>query len=106
MGVRRHLAAALLGLGLVTAAVSCRPAHAPRTVSMRMVGAPPNATVTIDDQYVGTLEVVSARGVALPPGAHRVSVEAPGYFPWDRIVEAKEGSPPVRVEVVLVAVPD
>jgi hypothetical protein len=73
---------------------------------MRMTGSPPTATVTIDDHYVGTLDVVGARGVALPEGPHRISVEAPGYFSWDRIVEMKEGQGPVRLAVDLVRVPD
>jgi hypothetical protein len=96
----------VLALSLAAAlAVACAP-RAPRTVSMRMVGSPPNATVTIDDQFVGTLDVVARRGVALPPGSHRVSVEAAGYLPWDRIVEATEGSGPVRLDVQLTRVPD
>jgi hypothetical protein len=106
MGVRLPLATALFAVGLVLGAASCGPPRSPRTVSMRMTGSPKSASVTVDDQYVGTLEIVAARGVALPPGAHRVSVEAPGYFPWDRIVEAKEGQPPIRLEVTLVAIPD
>jgi hypothetical protein len=85
---------------------ACGPAKEPRTVSLRMIGAPPNASVTIDDQFVGTLDVVAARGVALPPGQHRVSVEAAGFFPFDQIVEAQEGDAPLRVEVKLVPVPD
>ena len=44
-------------------------------------------------------------GAALPPGAHHVSVEAPGYLPWDRVVEAKEGAP-LRLDVRLVKVPE
>ena len=102
MGVKVGALVALLSLGLA----ACGPPREPRTVSLRMAGAPRSATVTIDDQLVGTMEVVAARGVALPPGAHRVSVEAPGYFPWDRIVEAKEGQGPIRVEVRLVPIPD
>lgn len=73
---------------------------------MRMVGSPTTASVTIDDIFVGTLDVVSARGVALPLGPHRVSVEAPGFLPWDKVVEAKEGAGPLRLEVRLVAQPD
>ncbi len=91
----------MFGLGLV--ACGAPPA---RTVSLRMEGAPPDARVTIDDLYVGTLDVVSARGVALPPGSHRVTVEAPGYFPWDRLVEARRDAGPVRLAVQLVAIPD
>jgi hypothetical protein len=77
-----------------------------KTVSLRMTGAPNDARVTVDDQIVGSLDMVQARGVALPPGTHRVSVEAPGYFPFDKTVEAKEGEKSVRLEVKLVPVPD
>jgi hypothetical protein len=73
---------------------------------MRMVGSPPNASITIDDVFVGRLDAVVARGVALPVGAHRVSVEAPGFLPWDKVVEAKEGAGPVRLEVRLVPIPE
>ncbi len=79
---------------------------AQKTTSLRMTGSPPDARVTVDDQIVGSLDMVEARGVALPPGKHRVSVEAPGYFPYDTIVEAKEGDKLVRIEAKLVRVPD
>jgi hypothetical protein len=69
-----------------------------------MGGTPPHATVTIDDEPVGTLSHVASRGVALPPGRHRISVEAPGYFPWDREVDAK--SAPVRLSVTLAPLPE
>jgi hypothetical protein len=71
-----------------------------------MHGTPLEATVVIDDEVVGSLELVTARGVALPPGAHRITVKAEGYFPWDREVEARLGEGPVKVEVALVRVPD
>jgi hypothetical protein len=73
---------------------------------MRMAGSPPNASVTIDDIFVGRLDMVQARGVALPVGSHRVSVEAPGYLPWDKVVEAKEGAGPLRLDIRLVTMPD
>ena len=104
MGVSKTIAACLVALALASGA--CGPPAAPKTVSMRMVGGPPNASVTVDDIFVGTLEVVSQRGVALPPGTHRVSVEAPGHLPWDKIVEAKEGDAAVHLDVKLVPVPD
>jgi hypothetical protein len=87
-------------------AVACSPAVAPRgrTVSLRMRGSPPSATVTVDDVLVGPLDVVSARGVALPRGPHRVSVEAPGYLPWDRVVDALDA--PVVLDVRLAPTPD
>ncbi|MBX3208802.1 MAG: PEGA domain-containing protein [Labilithrix sp.] len=93
-------------VGLSLAALACGPPAEPKTVSMRMVGSPANASVTIDDIFVGRLDTVAARGVALPVGTHHVTVEAPGYLPWDKVVEAKEGAGPVRLEVRLVATPD
>ena len=88
------------------AMVGCGPPAAPMTVSMKIEGGPSNASVTVDDIFVGTLDVVSRRGVALPPGTHRVSVEAPGHLPWDKLVEAKEGDQPVHLDVQLVPIPD
>jgi hypothetical protein len=84
--------------------MACGPRAQPRTVSLRVAGGPPQATVTVDDQIVGSLEIVAARGVALPPGPHRISVEAPGFLPWDKIVEAKDA--PVKLEVRLEPIPD
>jgi hypothetical protein len=87
---------------------ACEPAEAPShaTVSLRLQGTPPDATVLIDDQDIGRLAFVESRGVALPPGKHHISVTAPGYFPWDKAVDAKPGDPLVRFAVVLVPVPD
>jgi hypothetical protein len=99
--------ALLVAVLLASASLAgCAPAAAPRTVSMRMFGGPGNASVTVDDIFVGTLDVVSSRGVALPPGTHHVSVEAPGHLPWDRVVEAREGAGPLRLDVKLVPIPD
>jgi hypothetical protein len=106
MTPRWALARLGLALSLPVAALACGGPREPRTVSMRMAGTPPNASVTVDDVFIGTLDFVAAHGVALPVGAHRVSVEAPGYFPWDRLVEAKDGQGPVRLDVRLVATPD
>ncbi|MRG90760.1 PEGA domain-containing protein [Polyangium spumosum] len=94
---------ALAGLCLLAAA--CAPS-APATVSLRMKGNAPDAFVTIDDMQIGALAFVAKRGVALPPGKHRITVEKSGYFPWDRLVEAREGDPPIRLEVELVKIPD
>src|SRR5262249_8797816 len=104
VGVMRLIVAAVALAS--SALVACGPARQPPTISMRMVGSPPNASVTIDDIFVGRLDLVSAHGVALPPGSHRISVEAPGYLPWDKIVEAKDPASPVRLEVRLVPMPD
>jgi len=95
---------ALAALALAAAALTC--GGPPRTVSLKVAGGPPGARVTVDDGYIGTLDVVSARGVALPPGTHRISVEAPGYFPVDRVVVAPEGGAPIHLDVRLEPIPD
>jgi hypothetical protein len=105
MKTSRYLSALVLGLALSCA--SCQIFAPPgRTVSLRMRGerAFAEAQVTIDDQLVGPLGYVSARGVALPPGRHRITVEKAGYFPWDTMVEATEQ--PIQLNVVLVPIPD
>jgi len=90
------------------AGIGCTPPStaARTTVSLRLRGRPAAANVVIDEEAVGTLDFVAARGVALPPGVHHVSVTADGYFPWDREVNAKEQAPPIRLEVALVPIPD
>ena len=65
-----------------------------------------DATVTVDDQLLGTVGFVEKKGVALPPGKHRITIEKAGYFPYDELVVVKEGDPPVSLKVQLEAVPD
>jgi hypothetical protein len=103
----RGLGAAAV-VGALLAVTACRPPLTAQKakVSLRMHGSPADAVVIIDDQAVGTLDLIQARGVALPVGVHHVTVKAQGYFPWDREVEAVEGAGPVRLEVALVPVPD
>jgi hypothetical protein len=87
-------------------ALSACVAEAPPTTSLRVRGAPGDASVTIDDRYLGIFAYVAKRGVALPPGKHRITVEKTGFFPWDRLVEAHEGDPPLQLEVSLTKIPD
>jgi hypothetical protein len=79
------------------AAVSLKVSAAPKT--------PSDAVVTIDEQYVGPLAFVAAHGVRLPEGRHRISVERPGYFPFDVDVTA-EGTDPIQLQVAMVPIPD
>jgi hypothetical protein len=103
----RRAALPLLLLALLGPA-ACQPPEAPAqpTVSMRMQGSPVDAVVIVDDQALGTLELVMAHGVALLPGTHHITVKAAGYFPWDRVVEAKLGTGILRLDVALQPVPD
>ncbi len=86
--------------------VSCGPGLK-SAVSLRMQRAEPSpkdASVYIDEEYIGPLYYVAAHGVRLPTGTHRVSVLADGYFPWDRLVESDRE--PLMLRVVLVPVPE
>ena len=80
----------------------------PRTaVSLAVVRkpkTPADATVIIDEEYVGPLAYVAARGVRLPVGTHRITVEREGYFPYDTIVVADRK--PILLQVKLTPVPD
>jgi hypothetical protein len=91
---------------LLSASALCGCIHEPRTTSLRVGGAPPDAAVTIYDRPIGAFGFVQKRGVALPPGKHRITVEKSGYFPWDKLVEAHEGDPPVILDVTLTKIPD
>jgi hypothetical protein len=92
-------------LALVAAVtISCASA---RAVSMKVKMAPQtpaDASVIIDEQFVGVLGYVAARGVRLPAGQHRISIEREGYFPWDKIVVSDRK--PIHLDVELIPIPD
>jgi len=112
VGVKRTATQIGLVLGLLAlsapALVSgCGPSVGRPAVSLSFTRDPktPNdASVTIDEEYIGPLYYVAARGVRLPLGQHRITVEKEGYFPWDRLVEADRE--PISLDVRLVRIPD
>ena len=65
---------------------------------------PPDASVTIDEQFIGVLAYVASRGVRLPEGEHRITIEREGYFPWDRIVVSDRK--PIHLDVRMKRIPD
>lgn len=69
------------------------------TVGLRFRGGPPTARVTIDDVALGPLEEIERRGVRVRAGVHRVSVEADGFFPFDRMVNADAAVVVIPVEM-------
>ena len=74
-------------------------ASAPPQTHLTLTGNVPDASVTIDDQDVGTMKHVTKHGVALPPGTHRLTVEKQGYFPFDRLIESKGKTVSLKVEL-------
>jgi hypothetical protein len=61
--------------------------------------------VAIDDVSVGMLDEVSARGVRVREGSHRISVESSGYFPQDQSINA-QGPNPAVVRIQLQKLPE
>jgi PEGA domain len=88
----------------VAAALGAGCAAGQATTSLRVAGTVLDASVTVDEQYVGALAYVAAHGVALPPGKHRITVEKVGYFPWDKVVDAQGEL--IRLDVELTKIPD
>jgi hypothetical protein len=83
----------------------CQVHRAAVRLSMeRLESTPRDASVYIDEQFVGFLGVVAARGVRLPEGEHRISVEKVGFFPWDALVVSDRQ--PIHLKVELRRIPD
>ena len=91
-------------VSLALAAAGCGPVPAYSLHVARAPKTPGNASVTIDEQYVGPLSYVAARGVRLRKGQHRVTVEKDGYFPYDKLIESDRET--VEIEVELTPIPD
>lgn len=88
-----------LFLGLILAA--CASAQHPdeKTAGLRTVVEPPNALVQVDEFFVGAGRVLDKRPAKLLPGKHRVSVEAPGYFPHDLEVDLAPGVTTIELKL-------
>ena len=85
--------------------MACQAQRAAVRLSIgRAAATPRDASVYIDEQFVGFLGVVAARGVRLPEGEHRITVEKDGYFPWDQLVVSDRK--PIELEVALRKIPE
>jgi hypothetical protein len=105
MGVTAARREFLFGLGAVLVGCGVGQGRAAVTLTLEAKGrAPRDASVYIDEEYVGPLGYVAARGVRLPVGEHRITVTRDGYFAWDRLVTADRK--PIQLDVDLVAIPD
>jgi hypothetical protein len=100
-----RLRAGVLVVSVALGASDCQVHRAAVSLSLaRAADTPRDASVYIDEQFVGFLGVVAARGVRLPEGEHRISVEKVGYFPWDRLVVSDRK--PISLNVTLRKIPD
>jgi PEGA domain len=97
----------LLALTLVVSLAGCESGVGRAAVTLKVAidqKSPGDATVFIDEDYVGPLGYVAARGVRLPVGEHRITVQRDGYFPWDELVVADRK--PIELHVVMTPIPD
>lgn len=100
-----RLSAAALALGIAFGSSACQVHRAAVRLNVaRAADTPRDASVYIDEQFVGFLGVVAARGVRLPEGEHRISVQKAGYFPWDRLVVSDRK--PISLSVALRKIPE
>jgi len=97
----KHAFVLFAGIGLFACGGS--PPSA-KSASVRFRGAPADATVIVDDIVLGSFEYVASRGIALPKGDHRITVQAPGFFPWDKLVVAS--GEPIQLDVSLTKIPE
>lgn len=94
-------------LAVSTATAGCSSIGLRSAVTMRMnrvKGAPRDASVYIDEEFIGPLYYVAAHGVRLPTGKHRITITRDGFFPWDRVVEADRQ--PINLNIELTPIPD
>jgi len=104
LGVRARSALSIAWLALAGIA-GCQAQRAAVRLSMdRAAQTPRDASVYIDEQFVGFLGFVAARGVRLPEGEHRITVEKVGFFPWDQLVVSDRQ--PIHLKVELRRIPD
>jgi len=84
---------------------ACAPPK-PATVSLRLQGNENDALVTIDDQLLGPVSRIEKKGVALPVGKHRITIEKVGFFPFDELLVVKDGDKPISLDVKLEKIPE
>ncbi|HEY6877872.1 MAG TPA: PEGA domain-containing protein [Polyangiales bacterium] len=88
-------------LFLSLAVLGCAGAQRPRArpAQLRAVIEPATASVQIDEHFVGAARVLAVRPASVKPGKHRITVEAPGYFPHDAEVELAPGVTTVNLKL-------
>jgi hypothetical protein len=96
-----------LAILALTFAVGCATMGVRSAVSMKVKrtdSAPKDALVYVDEEFIGTLAFVAERGVRVPEGEHRLSVEKNGYYPFDQIIVSDRE--PIFVEVTMLKLPE
>lgn len=93
----------LAALALVGCAGASGQVRGP-TGGIKLRCAPADATVYVDDEYRGSCTLFARRALPLPPGDHRLQVDASGHFPY--YAEVNTSGIVQTLEVELVVRPD
>jgi hypothetical protein len=93
----------LLAVLCLVPACAGRQQPDPKRAQLRTLIEPATATVQVDEQFVGAARVLAKRPARFHEGKHRVTIEAPGYFPHDLELELAAGV--TKLEVKLRPVP-
>ncbi len=94
--MRRGLAWPALGLLSLIGACGFQQVRG-TPAKLSVAAEPPTASVYVDERYVATAQAIEARPRAFRPGMHRVTLEAPGFFPHDVEVELTPGVTTLRI---------
>lgn len=90
----------LVGLGLLGLLhPACGYGTMPRSeaAQLRVIAEPPEARIYVDERFVATGRALAQRPRAFEAGSHRLTIEAPGFFPHDLEVALKPGVTTLRV---------
>jgi len=92
---------ALSALALLSLAAACGGAQHPRSkpAQLRVVAEPATAVVQVDEHFVGAARVLQKQPATVSPGKHRITIEAPNYFPHDLELDLPVGVTSLEIKL-------
>jgi hypothetical protein len=93
----KRAALALSVLSLVACGSRQQPRERP--AELRVVAVPAEAVVQVDERFVGGARTLARKPAQVKPGKHRVTIEAPGYFPHDFELDLPVGVTSVEIKL-------
>lgn len=78
---------------------SCGGEPRPTPAGLKVIAQPADARVYVDDRFVASARVLAQRAHSLPAGVHRITVSAPGYFPYELETELPPGVSTIEISL-------
>ncbi len=75
------------------------PTARPTRAKLRVIAEPEHMRVYVDERFVASARVLAQRPRELRPGRHRLTFQAPGYFPHDVAVDLPPGTTTIRISL-------